>query len=447
LPSGSDSTETNLDHDRAEPRPVPYLFVVLEGGRPLAGGARLALDELDTVAINRGERRELSRDERKATLTLPDRRMSSTHAVIKRADRGWELVDAGSKNGCRLDGVVTKQAALRDGAWIEVGQTVLRFRMAMAPAEPWLDAETAAPVLDLMTLVPSLADQLAELAQLAPSSVPIVITGETGTGKELLARALHAASNRKGPFVAVNCAALSAGLVESQLFGHKRGAFSGAVADHDGFVRAADGGTLLLDEVGDLPLPAQAALLRVVQEREVVPVGDTRGVPIDVRFVAATHHDLQERIAEGALREDLYARLAGYVATLPPLSARREDLGTIVAAVLRRHARDRAEHVRLTGAAALRIATAPWPHNARELDKAIEVALALTPGDATIEVEHLPEEAPESTDDAATRARLEALLEEHRGNVSRVAREMGKARMQIQRWLKRFHLDPATYRR
>ena len=435
------STETNLAHGREPARSVPHLFVVLEGGRPLAGGARLSLDGLTEVAIGRGERRSVDLDGDRASLSLPDRRLSSAHATIVRGERGWELVDAGSKNGCRVDGEPATRAALRDGSWIELGQTVLRFRAALPAGSAWLDAETAPPVLDLVTLVPSLGEQLAELAKLAASNVSIVITGETGVGKELLARAIHAASGRPGPFVAVNCAALSEGLLESQLFGHKKGAFSGAVTDHDGFIRAAHGGTLLLDEIGDLPPLAQAALLRVVQEREVVPVGETRGVAVDVRFVAATLHDLA-----GTLRDDLYARLAGYVVKLPALSARREDLGTIVARAIRTHAGTRVDQVRIAADAAIRIATAPWQHNARELDKAIEVALALAGDEPVLSLAQLPAPELEAAGDDALRVRLEALLAEHGGNVTQIAREMGKARMQIQRWLKRFGLDPATYR-
>lgn len=440
----TDRTETNaIEHAHDDTRLVPYLFVVLEGGRPLAGGARLRCDGLDAISIGRGEPAGTSIEGRTAKLALPDRRMSTAHARIERAAHGWQLVDTGSKNGCRVDGVETPGTTLRDGAWIEVGQTVLRFRATLPEAAPvWLAAEHATPVLGQVTLVPQLAALLGELARLATSTVPLVLTGETGTGKELLARAVHQASGRGGPFVAVNCAALSTGLVESQLFGHTKGAFSGAITDHDGFVRAADGGTLLLDEVGDLAPPAQAALLRVVQEREVVPVGGTRGVPVDVRFIAATLHDPRAR-----LREDLYARLAGYVAKLPALSARREDLGTIAATALRRHAGDRAGRIRFTGQAALQLATSPWPHNARELDKAIEAALALVEGDE-LDVAQLPQPASrELPGDAAARARLEALLAAHRGNISQVAREMGKARMQIQRWLKRFGLDPEAFKR
>ncbi len=449
-------TETGLPGAPAAPAATaPYLFVVLEAARPLAGAARLRCDDLDEIVLGRGDERAAARrvedGRRIAALSVPDRRMSSVHARIGRVPGGWELTDAGSKNGCRVDGAPATRAVLRDGAWIELGQTVLRFRAALPEAAPWHDAGAATPVLGVATAVPGFATQLDALARLAPSRVSLLLMGATGTGKELIARGVHAASGRAGPFVAVNCAALPEGLVESQLFGHRRGAFSGATGDHEGLVRSADRGTLLLDEIGDLPTAAQAALLRVLQEREVVPVGDTRPIPVDVRVIAATHHDLAALVAEDEFRADLFARLAGHVETLPPLAARREDTGTIVAAALRRHAGARAAQVRLSPAAAAQLVRAPWPHNAREVDKVIEAALALArdePGqaDVTIDVAHLPRPAAEDPDDAALRARLDALLAEHRGNISQVARDLGKARMQIQRWLKRFALDPARYR-
>ena len=430
-----DSTETNAEVVQADRSRAPYLFVVLEGQRPVAGGARLCCEALDEIVIGRGETRGVEIAGRVATLTVPDRRMSTTHARIVRIAGGWELVDADSKNGCRVDDIDATRVALRDGAWIELGQTVLRFRTQLPHAAGlFVDAETRAPILGIVTLEPSFEDTLAALARLANSALSIAITGATGTGKELVARAIHEASARTGPFVAVNCAALSAGLVESQLFGHKKGAFSGALADHDGLIRSAHGGTLLLDEVADLPPQAQAALLRVLQEREVLPVGETRAVPVDVRFLSATHRDLT------SLRPDLYARLAGHVATLPPIVARREDIGTIVATSLRKH---RGAPATITIAAAVHLANAPWPHNAREIDHAIEAALALA-GDVPLDVTHLP--ATEDDDDSTIRARLESLLVAHRGNISQIARDMGKARMQIQRWLKRWDLDPERFR-
>ena len=151
----------------------------------------------------------------------------------------------------------------------------------------------------------------------------MLIEGESGTGKEVIARAIHGMSGRQGAFVPVNCGALPENLVESELFGYKKGAFSGAQTDHPGLVRSADGGTLFLDEIGDLPASSQAALLRVLQEKEVMPVGGTRAVAIDLRVVAATHRDLDDMVAEGSFRHDLFARLAGFRVTVPPLAISR----------------------------------------------------------------------------------------------------------------------------
>ncbi len=451
-------TETAIEGVRADaPAAAPYLFVVLEGQRPLAGGLAACLAEIDEVVIGRGERRgaevEAIDGRRILRVRVPDRRMSSTHARLRRGLTGWELHDAGAKNGCRVDGRTELRAQLRDGARLELGQSVLIVRDALAGRAGPAVIDDPPPVCGVATLLPALAARLAELATLAPTRVPLVLGGETGTGKEVVARAVHAASGRAGAFVAVNCAALPAALVEGELFGHRKGAFSGAVEDRPGLIRAADGGTLLLDELGDLPAPAQATLLRVLQEREVLPVGETRPVAVDARVIAASLHDLDALVARGALRADLHARLAGHVLTLPPLRARREDLGGLIAALLRRHAGARAAEVTFTPEAVARLVAAPWPGNVRGLDKALETACALAQGQP-IGVEHLrgvaaapaPAAAEAIDDDEALRARLLGLLAEHRGNISQVARAMGKARMQVQRWVKRLALDPSRFR-
>src|SRR5262249_27731601 len=192
----------------------------------------------------------------------------------------------------------------------------------------------------------------------------VLLFGETGTGKEVLAGAIHRTSARTGAFVAANCGALPAALVESQLFGHVRGAFTGAVRDGPGFVRAADRGTLFLDEIGDLAPPAQAALLRVLEEYEVVPVGTTRAVHVDVRVIAATHRPLDQMAERGEFRQDLYARLAGFVQRIPPLRERREDLGLLVGGVLGRNP-PRRPHVRLRPGGGPDFFRPPRPPNVR----------------------------------------------------------------------------------
>ena len=213
----------------------------------------------------------------------------------------------------------------------------------------------------------------------AASQVPVLITGETGTGKELVARALHAESPRSGrPFLALNCGAIPAGLLESELFGHVRGAFTGADRARTGLFGAANGGTLLLDEIGDLPLELQPKLLRVLQEGEVRRVGDNQSVPVDVRVVAATALDLRQAVAAGRFREDLYYRLAVVTIELPPLRRRSEDIAPLVRSCLphlaARHGRPVPE---LTAEALQLLEQYPWPGNVRELLNVLEKTLVL----------------------------------------------------------------------
>jgi transcriptional regulator with GAF, ATPase, and Fis domain len=281
------------------------------------------------------------------------------------------------------------------------------------------------------------------------------VEGETGTGKELVARAIHEMSGRSGPLVPVNCGALPATLVESELFGYRKGAFSGAVEDRSGIVRTAEHGTLLLDEIGDLPLAAQPALLRVLQEGEITPVGATRAVPVDVRVIAATHRNLSECIAKGSFRADLYARLAGAVVRVAALRDRLEDIGVIVASLLRKLAPERAETVAFSSNAARAILGYDWPRNVRELEKCLETALHLAAG-KQVRIEHLPDAVQHaglsarrsregtvnvlSAEERRRRDELAQLLSQYDYNVSAVARHLGKARTQIQRWMARYRL-------
>jgi two-component system NtrC family response regulator len=213
------------------------------------------------------------------------------------------------------------------------------------------------------------------IGRLADSETTVLITGETGTGKEVVARAIHRHGHRGGrAFVAVNCAAIPAPLLESQLFGHARGAFTGAIADRAGSFRDADGGTLFLDEIGDMDLAMQAKLLRVLQDRMVVPVGG-RPVPVDVRILAATHRDLRAMVANGSFREDLFYRIGVVPVHLAPLRERLSDILPIAEHFLARAGGTR----RLSGEAAARLLAHPWPGNVRELRNAMERAAVLAP--------------------------------------------------------------------
>ncbi len=223
---------------------------------------------------------------------------------------------------------------------------------------------------------------LQRLRQIAPSSAAVLVTGETGTGKEIVARELHAASLRRDrPFVAVNCGALTPSLVESELFGHDRGAFTGAAGAQPGWFEAADGGTLFLDEIGELPLNLQVKLLRVLQERQVVRLGSRRPLPFDVRLIAATNVDLEAAVAAGRFRADLFYRLNVARLDLPPLRERRGDILPAVAHFLEVHRdRDRAPPL-LTDEAAARLQGYDWPGNLRQVENIVQQALLLTGGD------------------------------------------------------------------
>jgi transcriptional regulator with GAF, ATPase, and Fis domain len=266
---------------------------------------------------------------------------------------------------------------------------------------------------------------------------------------------VHTLSQRRGAFVAVNCGAIAQNLLEAELFGYRKGAFSGALENRPGLVRAADGGTLLLDEIGDLPAASQAALLRVLQEGEVLAVGATEPVKVDVRVLAATHADLEALVTTGKFRADLLARIAGFTVRLPPLRWRREDLGLLIGSFLRKFGRDDASFTCEAGRALLGYR---WPANIRELEKAIESALVLA-GEGPIDVQHLPGlkeqirgivprryPAELSPEDERHRDELAGLLRQNHGNVAAVARAMGKARMQIHRWVRRYDLRLSDFR-
>ena len=443
---------------RTGPRPEPVLVLVLECSRPRAGSVRYRLSDLTVVQLGRGAERRAEKAGTELTVRVPDKWMSSKHARIEPSFGRWVLVDTESKNGSIVDGHTTKRAVLTDGSIIELGHTLFIFfeRMpidADAPALVELTPEEGVP--GLITLDPSWQHELDRIKQIASSEIPMLIEGDSGTGKEVLARAIHTLSGRKGAFVPVNCGALPENLVESELFGYKKGAFSGAQSDHPGLVRSADGGTLFLDEIGDLPASSQAALLRVLQEREVMPVGGTRPVAIDLRVVAATHRDLDDMVAEQTFRHDLFARLAGFRIQVPPLNERRTDLGVLIGAL---HSRVfAADHPGFEIDAARLLLRYPWPLNVRELEQALATAQVLA-GTDVVRAEHLPDTvrsgrppgAPRpvvlSEMDQKVRDQVVAALREHQGNVSAVARALDKDRKQIQRWIKRFGLDPSTYR-
>lgn len=465
-----DGTAAETQNERltelSAPVARPHVFVVLECASPLAGAARFALSDADEIVFGRGAtrsaRRSVVEGARKLAISIPDAKMSKRHATLRAAGADFVLEDAGSRNGTKVDGQPSTRAVLTDGAVFQLGHTLFVFRSALLTpgglAPDSSDADLVVALPGMRTVLPQLAGQLAALTRVARSDVPVLVLGETGSGKELLARAVHQLGRPGRPLVAVNCGALPGPLVESQLFGHLRGAFSGAVKDELGFVRAADGGTLFLDEIADLSGSSQAALLRVLQEKEVVPLGATRPIPVDVRIVAATHAHLDELVSTGGFRDDLLARLGAFVFRMPPLRERREDLGLIIAAILRRVAEARASKLTIDPAAGTALLAYDWPHNVRELEHTLSVALALTgddllgiaqlpPAVATATFERAGREAVVDEEGAALRQELVAALAKHEGNVSAAAREMGRARPLLHRWIHRFHLDPNVFRK
>lgn len=368
--------------------------------------------------------------------------MSARHARLERAGSTFTLEDLRSANGTRVDGEPTARGRLEDGSVVETGQTQWVFRRRVADLP---DAALGASSLD--SLSPEVLELARKLRRVARTRVPVLLLGPTGSGKELLAKALHEASGRTGAFVGVNAAAIQPSLLASELFGFERGAHSTADRSRPGLVRAADGGTLLLDEIGDMPLELQAALLRVLQEGEVVPVGGERPVRVDVRIAAATHRDLDAMVRDGRFRTDLLARISGARLSIPPLLDRIEDVGILTARFLERFG---AATATFSSEAYRALFLYEWPQNVRELERALEAAVALSEG-STIELRHLPEaltpieKAPHGADDWAER--LPKLLEAHAGNVTRVAVELGRSRKQVHAWIKRLGLDPATFRR
>jgi transcriptional regulator with PAS, ATPase and Fis domain len=434
----------------AAPRRSPHLFVVMSCARPLDPPSRHTLAGIGEVHIGRGPaRKALRRVEQgqdRLALTLDDAHVSTAHARISRHDGSWMLEDVGSKNRTFVNGTPASTVPLTDGDCVQIGQTLLVLRTdLLTPAGTLSDVEATARTPALATLLPMLARDLDVLATMATSPTPVLLTSETGTGKELLARAVHALSRRTGDFVAVNCGGLPPALFESVLFGHKRGAFSGAVADHPGLFRAADSGTLLLDEVGDMPLGVQAALLRALQDGEVLPVGATRPTRVDARVVAATHWDLEGRVAEGSFREDLFARLAGYTFRLPPLRERKEDIGLITGVLLRDAVGARRGAPTLSPAAGMALMRHTWPRNVRELEKALVHATTLA-GKGRIEHEHLPDTV-KAESSSNLHQRVVRLLDQNRGNVTVVASAMHTSRSQVHRWMKRLAIEPGAFRR
>ncbi len=400
---------------------------------------------------------------------LPDDRLSRRHAEIARTSDGWTVRDLASRNGTFVDGVaVVGRNTLGALRTIRIGDTIL---------VPSKDVRGAQRV-DRGDIIAgtSLGGALARVADAARLGDTLLVLGESGTGKELAARTFHESGDRaSGPFIAVNCAAIPQGVAERLLFGTKRGAYSGADADAQGHVQAANRGVLFLDEIGELDLQVQAKLLRFLESREATPLGAAVGQKVDVRVCVATHRDLRTAVAEGRFRADLYHRLTPPTVTLPPLRERLDEIAWHIVAVIAEVSPAVAAHVRLVEACLLR----PWPGNVRELRKEIRhaAARALQDGSDRVRLEHLGEsaglafaiqgDAAAHGDDRAlqtgktseannctgrsyvrwssslTREQIERALTENGGRIADAARSLGMQRTQLYREMARWSITPS----
>jgi len=309
---------------------------------------------------------------------------------------------------------------------------------------------------EIVTRSPLMEERLAQAHMVAGTDARVLITGESGTGKELLARAIHKASPRRNrPFIAINCSAMAENLLESELFGHVKGSFPGAANDHRGLFQTADGGTLLLDEIGDMPMRLQVKLLRVLQENQVRPVGASDAVPINVRIVSATHRDLKQLIMSGAFREDLFYRLNVVGIDMPPLAKRREDIPLLVSHFLEKIARENNRPRYIYAPEAVEVlVSADWPGNVRQLENVVRqnIALATSPIISAELVQaalgtgqqRLP--SFDEARDEFTRNYLSQILQITGGNVSQAARLAKRNRTDFYKLLSRHQLTPDEFK-
>jgi len=373
-----------------------------------------------------------------------DAAMSRRHATVERTRSGLVLHDH-SRNGSLLNREKASGVALADGDIVRCGNTFVLLRL-----EP-IDPDDAH--VEGFLGVSSRARQVrVEIARVAATDTTVVLHGETGTGKGLAARAIHELSTRSGPWLQLNCAAIPETLAESTLFGHVKGAFTHAERAQPGYFVDAHGGTLFIDEIGDLDLKLQPKILTVLDHSEVTPVGGTRPVSFDTRLIAASHRDLGDEVAAGRFRADLHARLAAITIRIPPLRERIEDMLGMLETRL-------GEHAPLTADLIDALVHYHWPYNAREVERVATELSVRGKGLAELDIDLIedrllaaastpePTATPETTTQAPpTQLELEALLKKHAGRVSSLAREVGRSTKQVYRWLSKHGLNPEDFR-
>ena len=440
-------------------KPAHLLLVDDDPGLLKLLGMRLTCEGYSVVTAESGAEglRVLNRE--KVDLVISDLRMDEMDGMqlfseIQKVQPGMPVIIL-TAHGSIPDAV----AATQKGVFSFLTKPVDKDALYQAIDEA---LEQSAPATDdswresIVTRSPLMLRLLEQARMVAQSDVSVLINGQSGTGKEIFAQAIHNASPRSSkPFIAINCGALPEQLLESELFGHSRGAFTGAVSNREGLFQAAEGGTLFLDEIGDMPAPLQVKLLRVLQERKVRPLGSNRDIDIDVRIISATHRDLPKAMARGEFREDLYYRLNVVSLKIPALAERTEDIPLLANHLLRQSAERHKPFVRAFSTDAMkRLMTASWPGNVRQLVNVIEQCVALT--SSPVISDALVEQALEGENTALptfVEARnqfelnyLRKLLQITKGNVTHAARMAGRNRTEFYKLLSRHELDANDFK-
>jgi DNA-binding NtrC family response regulator len=404
-----------------------------------------ATGETDSIDLSVGSEWEVGRDA-DCSVRVPGIDISRRHARLVREAGELFLRDLGSRNGTFVNGTRVKSTRVDAGDVVRFGASIGVFTTLPGVATELAPGLWGGPVL---------AEQLGALAKVAPTDLPVILQGETGTGKEIVARTVHGMSQRSGPFLAVNCAALPEALAEAELFGYRLGAFTGADRASPGVFRSADGGTLLLDEVCDLPTAVQAKLLRALEQREVLPLGEAKPVAVDVRVIVAAQTPLRESVRRKQLRADLFARLDGISVDLPPLRKRIADVPTLFSQLLLAHASGRVPTLDVE--LVERLCLHDWPFNVRELVGLAKRLMLLYGQEVTLEVAHLPEvmqvlggtdetAPPDSGVSQTERGVLElrtlmAALRASQGNVAEAAAVLGISRQRAYRMMQAESID------
>ena len=438
-------------------------------------GFSLKLVKPEALAINRSEFTSSARLTRigahpDCEFDLRDDATSRFHAQIEMDAIGHRLLDLDSKNGTYVNGFRVRDVYLTNGATIQIGGAIIEFRLEEKSVD--IELSKGNRFGNMLGQSTGMREIFAMLSKVSPSDITVLIEGESGTGKELVAEAVHMHSKRSnGPFVVFDCSAVAPTVIESELFGHVKGAFTGAVSDRKGAFQQADGGTLFLDELGELPLDLQPKLLRALEQKTVRPVGGDAPQPFNARIIAATNRDLAAQVSDGRFRSDLYYRLAVMKIVLPALRDRQDDIPMLVDHFLSLVSQDSGQHVQVGYETIRKLQRHSWPGNIRELKNFVDRAAILATNDR-LETKYLlppstnkQHEGEGSKDNASeqamnaiasglpfkdAKARLithferaywEALLAEHKGNVSAAARQAGIHRKSAEYLLRKLDLS------